>query len=158
MSGENKRILAEKVFNTLCSAIDKNEWQYDKKDDILTVYFGVKSKDLPIRFVIAVDEERELIRLFSPFNFNMSEGKRIDGAVAVCAASFGMYDGHFGYDISDGSITFKMTASYRNSIIGEELFLYLIFCSCSMVEKFNDQFMAIDKGIISVEEFIAKIN
>ena len=80
----------------------------------------------------------------------------MEGAIATCAASFGMADGSFDYDLSDGTIVFRMTASFRESLIGEGLFQYMISCSCAMVDKYNDQFLALDKGIMSITDFIAK--
>ena len=49
-----------------------------------------------------------------------------------------------------------MTVFFRESLIGEGLFQYMISCSCAMVDKYNDQFLALDKGILSITDFIAK--
>lgn len=65
-----------------------------------------------------------------------------------------MADGSFDFDLSDGSITFRMTASFRESQIGEGLIQYMISCACVMVDKYNDQFLAIDKGVLSITDFI----
>ena len=45
----------------------------------------------------------------------------------------------FDYNIRDGSITFRMTASYRESVIGEGLFNYMIDCAAATVDEFNDK-------------------
>ncbi len=156
MVDEKKMALAKQVYRTLCEAIENREWSFKKEEDKLLVYFGVNDDDIPMQFIIIVDAERQLIRLLSPLPFKMSEDKRLDGAIAACAASFGMADGSFDYDLSDGSIVFRMTASFRESIIGEGLFQYMISCSCAMVEKYNDQFLALDKGTISIADFITK--
>lgn len=156
MVDEKKMALAKQVYRTLCEAIENREWSFKKEEDKLLVYFGVNDDDIPMQFIIIVDAERQLIRLMSPLPFKMSEDKRLDGAIAACAASFGMADGSFDYDLSDGSIVFRMTASFRESIIGEGLFQYMISCSCAMVEKYNDQFLALDKGTISIADFIKK--
>ena len=58
---------------------------------------------------------------------------------------------------STSGSTRRMTASFRDSLIGEGLFLYLIFWSCEMVDKYNDQFLALDKGIMSIADFIEKV-
>lgn len=156
MAEENKIALAKQVYKTLCDAIDRRNWVYDKDEEKLTVYFGVNGADIPMKFVLIVDAERQLIRVLSPMLFKMSEGKRAEGAIATCAASYGMADGSFDYDFSDGSIFFRMTASFRGSVIGEDLFQYMISCSCAMVDRYNDQFLAIDKGVLSITDFIAK--
>ena len=135
----------------------KRRWNLQSKDEEkLLVHFGVSGDDIPMQFILIVDAERQLIRLMSPMPFKMSESKRMEGAIATCAASFGMADGSFDYDLSDGTIVFRMTASFRESLIGEGLFQYMISCSCAMVDKYNDQFLALDKGIMSITDFIAK--
>ena len=49
-----------------------------------------------------------------------------------------------------------MTVSFKESVIGEGLFLYLIDCACAMVDKYNDLFLALEKGIMSIEDFLKK--
>ena len=156
MVDEKKMELAKQVYQTLCDAIERRKWNFEKDEEKLLVHFGVNGDDIPMQFVLIVDAERQLIRVMSPLPFKMSESKRMEGAIATCAASFGMADGSFDYDLSDGTIVFRMTASFRESLIGEGLFQYLISCSCAMVDKYNDQFLALDKGIMSITDFIAK--
>jgi len=156
MADEMKMELAKQVYKTLCEAIERREWNFGKDEEKLLVHFGVSGDDIPMQFILIVDAERQLIRLMSPMPFKMSEGKRMEGAIATCAASYGMADGSFDYDLSDGEIVFRMTASFRESLIGEGLLQYMISCSCAMVDKYNDQFLALDKGMISITDFIAK--
>lgn len=147
---------AKQIYQTLCNALDGRGWHYDTDAEKLLVGINVTGDDLPMRVVMCVDAERQLIQAFSRLPFNMSEDKRMEGAVAVCAATFGMVDGSFDYDLTNGSITFRMTASYMNSKIGEGLFLYLIDCTCAMVDEYNDKFMLLNKGLITITDFINK--
>lgn len=155
MADEKKIALAKNVYNTLCAAIERREWRFDKDEENLVVHFGVSGDDIPMQFIMVVDAERQLIRLLSPMAFKMSESKRMDGAIATCVASFGLADGSFDYDLADGTIVFRMTASFRESSIGEGLFQYMISCSCAVVDEYNDKFLAIDKGLMSITDFIA---
>ncbi len=155
MADEKNLMIAQQVYKTLCEAIERREWTYDKDEEKLLVHFGVNGDDLPMRFILIVDADRQLIRLMSPMPFKMSEDKRMEGALATCAASFGMVDGSFDYDLSDGGIVFRMTASFRESVIGDGLFQYMISCSCAMVDKYNEQFLALDKGVLSINDFLS---
>ena len=155
MADEKSMACAKQVYENMCKALDEKGWNFDKDEPKLVIYFGVKGDDFPMQFIIAVDAERQVIRLMSPLPFEMSASKRVEGALAVCAASLGMVDGSFDYDLSDGKIIFRMTASFRDSQIGDELFHYMIACSGAMVEKYNEKFFAIDKGLLSIEDFIA---
>ncbi len=151
---DEKMQLAQQVYQTLCNAIENRGWKFGKEEEKLLVHFGVNGDDLPMQFVLFVDVERQLIRLVSRLPFKMSEAKRMEGAIATCAASYGMADGNFDYDLTDGSITFRMTASFKGSRIGEGLFEYMIACSCAMVDKYNERFLALDKGILSIADFM----
>lgn len=146
--------LAQKVYETLCAALDARNWRYQKEEERLLVHFGVNGEDIPMNFILVVDAERQLVRLMSPLAFKMSEDKRVEGALATCAASYGLVDGSFDYDMSDGEIVFRMTASFRESEIGEGLFQYMISCSCATVDRYNDQFLALNKGMLSINDFI----
>ena len=152
----DKMANAQQVYETLCKALDRRGWKYGKDEEKLLVHFGVRGDDIPMNFIIVVDAERQLVRLMSPLPFKMSEEKRMEGAIATCAATYGMADGSFDYDLSNGEIVFRMTASIRESQLGDGLFQYMISCACAMADKYNDQFLALDKGIMSIADFLAK--
>lgn len=147
---------ARTVFENLCASLDRRNWRYQRHDDDLVVTFGVSGEDIPMDFVLAVDAGRQLLRLFSRLPFTVPEDKRMDLAIATCVASNGLADGSFDYDIAKGTIVFRMTASFRESKIGDGLFEYLIGCSSFTVDLFNDRFLALCKGLISINDFIAK--
>lgn len=155
MAEEIKMDLAKEIYSTLCLALDRREWHYKKDEESLVVHFGVNGDDIPMDFIFAVDAERQLVRVMSPLPFKFSEDKRMDGAIATCVASFGLADGSFDYDISTGIVIFRMTATYRESKLGDGLFQYMISCSTAMVDEFNDKFLAIEKGLLSIGDFIA---
>jgi hypothetical protein len=155
MSDAMKMELAQQVYKTLCASLDANEWRYEKDEEKLVVHFGLNGEDLPMRFIIFVDPGRQMVTLLSPLPFEMSEEKRMEGAMAACAASFGMVDGSFDYNLADGSVVFRMTNCFMESQIGPGLFQYMIGCSAAMVEKYNEQFLALDKGMLSISDFIA---
>lgn len=154
---DNKMERAQQVYKTLCSAIDATGWHYEKDEPELVAHFSVSSEDIPMKFIVFVDAQRQLVRLASPLLFKMSESKRMEGAIATCVATYTMTDGSFDYDLSDGEIVFRMAATYRESVLGEGLFQYMIACACAAVDRYNDLFLALDKGLISIADFIEKV-
>lgn len=156
MDKEKNLKFAKVTYETICSALDARQWKYEKEEEKLLVHFGVNGDDIPMQFIIMVDADRQLIRLMSPLPFKMSEEKRMEGAVAVCAATYGMTDGNFDYDLSDGRIVYRMTQSFRESLIGEGLIQYMISCACAIMDAYNDRFLALEKGIISISDFLEK--
>ena len=156
MADENNMALAKQVYETLCAAIEKRDWSFEKEEEALIVHFELNTEDFPMQLILIVDAERQLVRMFSPLPFKISEAKRAEGAIATCAVTFGLADGSFDYDIVDGTIAFRLTASFRDSVIGEGLLQYMISCTCAVVDKYNDKFFALEKGVLGIEDFIKR--
>ena len=151
---EIKMERAKKVYATLCEALDERNWKYEKVDDDLLVHFSVNGDDLPIQYIIFVDVDRQLIRLLSHMSFDMSEDKRIDGAIATCHATYGLRDGSFDYDLSDGKIVYRMTSAFLDNEVPVSVIQYMIDFTGAVVDKYNDKFFALNKGFLTIEKFL----
>ena len=145
---------AREVYDTLCRALDNMDWNYEKIEENLVIKSGVKGDDLPIDFIMRVNPKNEIVSFISFMPFKVEEEKRFDVALATCIANYGMVDGSFDFDLADGSLLFRLTSSYRESTLGEELFEYMIMVSANTIDHYNDKFLAISKGLITLEQFI----
>ena len=152
----NRTMRGRKVYQTIISMLDHRNWHYQRDDEKKRIRFKVTGEDLPMSFLIAVDEPRQIARLMCFFPFDMSAEKRIEGAIATCAATHRLANGCFDYDLNDGQIVFRMNAQFLNSDLGEELFAYMVDISCKTVDDYNDQFLAISKGHVRIEDFLAR--
>jgi hypothetical protein len=158
MTDEMKMQKAKEVYNTLVRMLDNRNWKYEKVEEDLIIKSGVKSDDFPVTFIIEVRPKNELVRFLSWMPFNIPGDKRIDAAIAVNVANYGLIDGSFDYDLNDGEIRFRLTSSYRNSALSEDLFEYMIVCATSTVDQYNDRFFMLAKGMMTLEQFIEKDN
>ena len=158
MSSEVNMELAKRTFDTLVNMFETRNLKYDKNEEELIVRSGIKGDDLPIDFIVVVKPRNEVVQFLSKLPFNMPEDKIIDGAIAASAANYGLVDGSFDYNIMDGSIIFRLTSSYRDSILSEDLFEYMIMVSAATIDEYNDKFLMLAKGMMSVEQFISAIN
>ena len=158
MAEEMNMQKAKEVFNTLTKMLDTRDWKYEKHEDKLLIKSGVKGDDLPVEFIVVVKPRNEVVQFISAMPFNMPEDKRVDGAIAVCAANYGLVDGSFDYDLRDGEILFRLTSSYRESTLSEDLFEYMIMCAAYTVDKYNDKFFMIAKGMMTVQQFLEQEN
>ena len=149
-------IHAKDAYNTLCTALDNIGWKYKRMDDELKIMFGVNGDDLAMNFLIIVDADRQLVRLLSLLPFKMDENKRVEGAIATCVVNYLLADGSFDYDLEEGNILFRLTSSFRESLLSQELFHYMVSVSCHTIDKYNDQFLALNNGDITITEFIEK--
>ncbi len=157
MADERKLAQAKSVFETLCRTLDKHEWKYGKDEEKLMIECGAQGDDLPMKITVKVDPERSLIMLLSHIPFVIREDKRLDLAIAVSAVNNSLVDGSFDYDVTKGNMCFRMTNSYIESIIGEEVISYMLFCSCQTIDEYNDKFLMLSKGIVSIEQFISTV-
>ena len=149
---------AKEIYASLVNMLDTRDWKYDKFEDDLVIKSGIKGDDLPIEFIMFVKPENQVVQFISKLPFNMPEDKRVDGAIAVCIANYGLVDGSFDYDISDGEIRYRLTCSYRESQLGADLFEYMIMCAASTVDNYNDKLFMLSKGMISIQQFIEQEN
>ena len=145
---------AKEVYDVLISMLDNRGWKYEAYEEKLLIKSGIKGDDLPVSFIVIVNPRNQVVQFISAMPFNMPEDKRIDAAIAVCAANYGLVDGSFDYDLRDGEIRFRLTSSYRESTLSEDLFEYMILVSASTVDQYNDKFFMLAKGMIGVEKFL----
>ena len=149
---------AKEVFDVLVKMLDTRDWKYEKHEEKLLIKSGIKGDDLPVEFIVVVKPRNEVVQFISMLPFNMPEDKRVDGAIAVCAANYGLVDGSFDYDLRDGEIIFRMTSSYRDSHLSEDLFEYMIMVAASTLDQYNDKFFMLAKGMMSVQQFLEQEN
>ncbi len=154
MADEKEIASAGRVYAALCRVLENKAWDYDSDEEIMTVSFELQSENVPIAFVIIVDVERQLLRIYSPLSVKFSQENRIDGSVAVCFASYALCSGSFDYDLFDGSIVFRMVTSFNGSLIGDALIEDMINCTCTVVEKYSEKFSDLENEKISIDDFI----
>lgn len=157
MEDAMKLAQAKGVFETLCRALDKEEWTYKKDEEKLAVVAGAKGEDLPIDLVFRVDAQRSVVSLFSLMPFTVPEDNRLDMAIAVTVLNDIFANGSFDYDLTKGKLIFRMTNSFLDSILGEEVFLYMLYTTCKMVDKYNDRLFMLAKKVITLEQFLDKL-
>ena len=148
----------KKVYAQIRKVLDKMDWKYTPHDDDLVISSGIKSDDLPIEFLIVVNDDKEIIQYYSKLPFSMPEDKRVDGAIVVAVANYGMVNGSFDYDINDGEIRFRLTQSYVDALPSQEFIEYMIGVSSNTVDAYNDKFFMVAKNMLSVSDFIKKEN
>lgn len=149
---EDKKALD--VFKSLCETMDQNELTYTKNEEELAIYAQAVLEDLPIPFTIIIDKKMELIKFLSVVPFVVPEKRRIEMAVAVCQANRWIVDGSFDYNCVNGNLIFRMVASYHDSLIGNDLFLYMIAISLRTIDLYNDKFLAVSKNDMSIDEIV----
>lgn len=158
MDDNMKLAQAKATFATLCRALDKEEWSYQKDEEKLSVKAGAQGEDLPIDLGFQVDAKRMLVKLYSPIPFTIPEDNRLDIAIAVTAINDILANGCFDFDLSDGSLLFRIINSFLDTQLGEEVFVYMLYTACQTVDTYNDLLLMLSKKVITLEQFLDKLN
>ena len=149
---------AREVYASLIHMLDTRDWKYEKFEEDLVIKAGIKGEDLPIEFIVVVKPTQQVVQLLSRLPFSIPDEKRVDAAIAICVANNGLVDGSFDYDVLEGDITFRLTCSYRNTQLSDDLLEYMILVSAGTIDDYNDKFFMIGKDMMSVQQFIEKEN
>ncbi len=154
MADEKLLAQAKAVFGTLRGALEGNDWKYRMDEENLTLECGATGEDLPIEFRVCVDADRRMVMVLSQLPYVIPEDKRLDVAVAVTAANYRLVDGSFDYDVATGRLYFRMTNSYIDSTLGAEVFLYMLYCAAATIDEYNDRYLMLSKGLLTVQQFL----
>lgn len=143
---------AKTVYAGICAMLDDHNWKYDKHENDWIIQTGGRGDDLFIDIKFRVDVERQLVILHSHMPFSVPESMRKEMAVAVARANHGMVDGCFDYGYETGKIVFRLTTSFRSSLLAKEVYNYIMSVSCSTIDDYNDKFLTVINKRMSIAE------
>ena len=155
MADATKMKQAKTVYETFCKALDARKWKYESHPEDRVITFSYMGEDIPMNFVVFIDEDRQLVRMLSRLPFTFAEDHREDGAVATSYINYKLADGSFDYDYFTGEVIFRLTATFIESLVSEELLFYMVACSCYTVDKYNDKLLMVAKGMLPIDRFIS---
>lgn len=156
MAEEYELKRAREIFGTLCESLDNAGLVYEKEDGDEFVVKLAFSDDGGLEFLVLVNVKpmHQVVELISYVPFDMPDERRIDAALVVCYINSKLINGSFDYDVFEGKTFFRLTYSYRESLIGQALFDYMIQVSCSTVQEYLSKFNKLSKKELSFEDFI----
>lgn len=152
MAGKTAK--AQKIYKDMVKALKRKDWNFIEEEKELAIISSYTGDDIPVRFIIRVDAEKEVIQYFSPLPFDIKEDKRVDAAVAVCVANYGLVNGGFDLNITDGDIRYRLTTSFRDCEIGEDFFYDMMAVAVTTTDEYNDRFMMLNDGLMTLQQFI----
>ena len=152
---EQKQQKGAEVFQSLCDYLTKDGWRYEMVDDLHLVTHAT-GEDLPMALHVLVHTGFENIIAYSYLPVNVPEDKRMDMAVAVNLINNKLAIGCFQFNVLEDKICFQMCNCYAGFQPPEEIFRYMLYGSCQVIDEFNDMFLMLAKGLITLEQFMSK--
>lgn len=143
---------AEEALETLCIALDQRGWSYEKDEENLQIKTDVLGDDMDMALRIRVDPVNLLVSLYSELPFTVPESKRVEMAIALSMINYATVDGNFDYNFGTGRVIFRLTSRFRDSIMGVEMFDYMIGVSLGTIDAYNDKIFMVGMDRYSLEE------
>lgn len=137
----------------LIDAMNAKNMHYEKTGEF-TYAFAVEGDDLAMFFRVKIDPELKIAYLHCPQQFVVPPDKRRDVAIAVNGINCKLIDGSFDFDADDGTLSFRMTTTFVESLISPDVFCYMIECAAATVDEYNDKLFGICAGFIDALEYI----
>lgn len=158
MADKNELMQAATAFDTLCEMLDQKGWNYKKLEDEFAIECSAQGDDLPMDIHFEVDAERKLYLLISKLPFSVPEDKRVEASLAISAINYTMVDGSFDYNFLNGNVVFRLTTSYRESMLSVSALNYMLMVSCNTIDEYNDALLMLVKGKMSLEDIFKMAN
>lgn len=158
MDDERKMQQARKAYDTCIKMFDNRNWHYRNDDEKMHIECKVSGDDLPMEIDFYIKPKAMLIQVLSQLPFKAKEEKRVDMAVATQMANWQLMNGSFDFNMESGITVFRMTSSYRDSLISEELVSYMLDVSALTIDDYNEKLFAVATGIMDLDAFEREIN
>lgn len=146
------------VYEMFKKYLQDHDFKFTPHDDKLLISLTVNGEDLPQPTIIHIHDDRKVIQVISPIPSHIPEDKRVDAAVAVAVANYGIMNGSFDLDMSDGEIRYRVAQGFMDIDVSEELIHYILAIVFLTTDKYNDKFFMLGKGMLTLDKFIEAEN
>lgn len=153
MADEKTTKRAGELYNMLCDMLDELGVSYERNKSMMSIKFGSVGADEPIPIIIAIDAEKELVRLYSPLSAEFKGEKRIEAAIVTGHLNYKLINGSFDFDHEEGKILFRLTTSFCDSLLSADLLKYMIAFATLTADEFNDKLTSLSLGDTPIEAF-----
>ena len=141
MTDRTKTRLAGEVYRTFCSAFTAKNWEYKKTDRKRQLDFPVMISGVSTNFTVTVDASRQLVRLVASLPGQVSTEQLPQAVTAICQANCRMADGSFDLNPADNRVSFRVTAFFHNSSIGEAFIGNMIGIAIAGIKKYSGEIL-----------------
>lgn len=145
---------AKQVFDTLVETLDERKWSYEAYPEELTVKTAVVGEDFPIGILFIVDPKRNCVTFRSNPITHFSSDQLSDAALAACTANNELDFGQFSLDTKNGALYYQYSDSYKGCEVSTEFFQSMICYAVDVVDNYNDRFVMLQMGNLSLKQFL----
>lgn len=145
---------AKAMYEKTKEMLTEKHVKFQCEDEKMMINFIISGEDFPMDIYIISDAGGQKLRTLSKMPFKVADDKLVEMAAAVCIANNGLYMGNFDYVIMDKTIFFAIQQSYLETDLSKGLIDLMVAVTIDAVDKYNDRFIMLNKGMITLEKFI----
>ncbi len=145
------------AFDIVCRAFDQKGWKYRADSEKLTLITSFKGDDLSIPMTVKVDDQHDILCVYSYLPLTFSSDKIPVGAYAAHLANWQMLNGTFDFDVKNGKMMFRIVQSYRGKALNEKIVCYMIEITANTVDNFNDKLVDLAEGKMNYSKYVSFI-
>ena len=147
---DNKTVA--KWYKAMCKMMDKNGFTYDKDEEKYKNSFKMSGDNGEMDVRMYLDAEREVAITWIFLDLKVPESMRKTMAHAVNVVNYTIIHGTFDFGQEKGNLLYRCTSTYKDSVVSEDWFKYLLGTSCNTVGNNISAFRRILKGYLTVDE------
>lgn len=153
----DKQAVAKKWYKAMCKMLDKRGWTYDKEEDKNKISCKVSGDNGTLDVRMYLDAERELAITWVFVDLKVPEEMRETMAHAVNVVNYCLIHGAFDFGQEKGNLLYRCTSSYRDSVVSDEWFNYLLGVSVSSADMYVEKLRRVVKGYLTVDELYEEL-
>ena len=146
------------LANIVKQFLTEDDWQYSFDEDNGVFDFGLRmrSKIQQIKYLIAIQEKEIVVYGISPIGVNPDDmDVMANMAEFICRANFGLKNGNFELDFTDGEIRYKTYIDCDGIIPSPDVVKNCINCTSAMYRSYADGITAVIFAEILAEKALA---
>ena len=154
----NNIIYSEDIVKAINTFLTEDNWNFyfDEKHGVFQFGLRIKSKIKKVNYRIYVAENDYIVYAISPLGVD-EDDERMLAAMAefICRANYGLVNGNFELDMSDGEIRFKCFVDCDNITPSTEVIRNSIHCPAAMFKQYGSGIVDSIFGNASAKEVVA---
>lgn len=149
---------AQAVLNVFAEVLDKRLWHYERDDAQYMIRLKVIGNDLPMQLIIRADAVQGTVMLCSQMPVVISCEKILEAAMIVNAYNDGRAFGSLELNPANGIIIFRLSTNIAKAMLNAETCIRIIDFALKQIDTYNDKFILLNVGRLSMEEILADMD
>lgn len=147
------------IANAISAFLVEDDWKFSFNEQLGLFNFGlgISGRLKKVNYTIDVKDDEFIVYGYSPIGADIDDTEAMSAMTNfICRANYGLKNGNFELDVSDGEIRYKCYVDCADMLPNQEIVKHTIHCVAAMFMRYGQGIVDIIFGGASAEEAIAK--